>query len=314
MREILEAAHIRKQFGDLLAVDEVSLQVAQGEIFGLLGPNGAGKTTTISMLVGLMPPDAGRILIDGQLIQGNEKDIYKKIGICPQSITLWGRLTCLEQLVFMGSMYGVSKSLGRQRGMALLQDLGLVEKKDKLAKTLSGGMQRRLNLAMGLVHNPEILVLDEPEAGLDPQSRVLVREYIRSLAGEKTVILTTHNMDEADRMADRVAIMDHGKILLTDTPNNLKRSVGAGDVVEIQMSDANFDHLQAVHAFEPYAAEISPEYVAGILYLRGLNIVQHLPDLIALLRANQIEPNGVQLRSNTLEDVFIQLTGRRLRE
>ena len=164
-----------------------------------------------------------------------------RVGVCPQSAVLWGRLTCLEQLEFVGEMYGLPRQRARRRGEQLLGDLGLAEKTHKLAGTLSGGMQRRLNLALALVHDPEIVVLDEPEAGLDPQSRVQVREYIRGLGRRHTIILTTHNMDEADRLANRVAIIDHGELLVLDTPEALKQRLGHGDVVDITLAPEGAD-------------------------------------------------------------------------
>jgi ABC-2 type transport system ATP-binding protein len=189
--------------------------------------------------------------------------------------------------------------------------MGLSDKRDKQAKTLSGGMQRRLNLIMALVHDPEILVLDEPEAGLDPQSRVLVREYIKSLARKKTVILTTHNMDEADRVADHVAIIDHGKLLTLDTPEALKRKVGEGDVLEVMVEGAlTID--QAVGAITPIAPKVSAE--GSTLVIRGRSLVDSLPGILDALRRAGFRTGEVRLRENSLEDVFIALTGRKLRE
>ena len=195
----------------------------------------------------------------------------------------------------------------------MLDILELSDKENKRAGTLSGGMRRRLNLAMSLVHDPEILVLDEPEAGLDPQGRVLVREYIMSLAREKTIILTTHNMDEADRVSDRVAIIDFGKLLVVDTPEALKASVGAGDVVEINLEGQN--GTEAIQkALALHKERVSIEITDNTLILRALDIVQLLPALMESLELAGLLPGEIRLRENTLEDVFIQLTGRRLRE
>jgi ABC-2 type transport system ATP-binding protein len=197
----------------------------------------------------------------------------------------------------------------RQRSGQLLKDLDLEEKKNNLARTLSGGMQRRLNLAMALVHDPEILVLDEPEAGLDPQSRVLVREYVKSLAHRKTIILTTHNMDEAERMADRVAIIDHGQLLTVDTPEALKHKVGEGDVLEIELKN---ESEQALKALIPIVPEVST--TDHTLVIRARGVVELLPAILAALQGVDAHPGEVRLRANSLEDVFISLTGRRLRE
>ncbi len=192
--------------------------------------------------------------------------------MCPQNIVLWERLTCLEQLIFMGQMYGLSNTASRQSGERLLADLDLEEKRNSLARTLSGGMQRRLNLAMALVHDPALVILDEPEAGLDPQSRVKVREYIQSLARKKTVIITTHNMDEAERVADRVAIIDHGELLVLDTPEKLKQSLGEGDLVEIHLENGMLDRGGAI---SPGCAQPGCKVGTGnpYLHIRALKAV-----------------------------------------
>ncbi len=238
---VLRTEGLTKRYGDLTAVKDLTLEVYEGEVFGFLGPNGAGKTTSINMMCGLLKPDAGRVLVRGVPMDNGDDEVRARVGVCPQEIVLWERLTCLEQLQFIGQMYGLGGELARRRGEQLLEELDLVAKRRVQARALSGGMKRRLNLAMALVHDPEIVVLDEPEAGLDPQSRIKVREYIQSLARSKTVILTTHNMDEADRVADRVAIIDHGELLVLDTPEALKRSVGEGDVVEIDLDGLGDD-------------------------------------------------------------------------
>ena len=225
-RAVLEASDLRKRFGDVTAVDGLSVSVAEGEVFGLLGPNGAGKSTTINLICGLLAADGGEVRLFGEKVTPGAEVVKRRVGVCPQDIVVWPKLTCLEQLVFTGEMYGMRAAAARRRGETLLAELGLAEKRKKLAVTLSGGMKRRLNFALALVHDPDVVILDEPEAGLDPQSRVMVREYIRAMAARKTVLFTTHNMDEAERVCDRVAIIDRGKLLILDTPDNLKRTVG----------------------------------------------------------------------------------------
>jgi ABC-2 type transport system ATP-binding protein len=218
---------ISKRYGDTLAVDRLSLELRPGEILGLLGPNGAGKTTTIGAICGLVPQDSGRILLDGSDLAAR-RDLRREIGYCPQSLVAWERLGCLEQLVFAGRLYGAARREAAARGTRLLESLGLADKAGVQARRLSGGMQRRLNLALALVQDPRLLVLDEPEAGLDPQSRVLVREYLRSLAGGKTILLSTHDMDEAERLADRVAVIDQGRLLELGSPAELLSRYGEG--------------------------------------------------------------------------------------
>jgi ABC-2 type transport system ATP-binding protein len=311
---VLQAESLSKSYNGLQAVKNLTLEVREGEVFGFLGPNGAGKTTTINMLCGLMRPDSGRVLLRGQPVLGGSAAVKAMVGVCPQEIVLWKRLTCLEQLVFIGQMYGLSASAARENSLVLLGELDLQDKRDKLAQTLSGGLQRRLNIAMALVHDPRILVLDEPEAGLDPQSRVKVREYIQSLARRKTIILTTHNMDEADRLADRVAIIDHGELLVLDTPEQLKQRVGAGDVVEIHLENGLADTATARAALAEIASDVSLDPAGQVLRVRALNAVGRLAGILEALTAAGLKPGEVNLRANTLEDVFIQLTGRRLRE
>jgi ABC-2 type transport system ATP-binding protein len=311
MSTVLQTQGLTKYYGELVAVDDLCLDVHEGEVFGFLGPNGAGKTTSINMMCGLLKPDAGQVLLNGIPIDGGNRSLRTRVGMCPQHIVLWERLTCMEQLVYIGQMYGLSGSRARQQSDQLLDELDLKGKRNVQARKLSGGMKRRLNLALALVHDPEIIVLDEPEAGLDPQSRIKVREYIQSLARVKTVILTTHNMDEAERLAERVAIIDHGKLLVLDTPEALKSRLGEGDVIEMQLKGDEFDIDTIKTALHGLGLQIT--LTASRLTLRALNAVNLLPSVMNNLSQAGIEPVEVKLRQNTLEDVFIQLTGRRLR-
>ena len=313
---VLQVEGLTKRYGAVTAVKNLSLAVNEGEIFGFLGPNGAGKTTSINMLCGLLKPDAGRVLIHDRPITNGDSDVRTRVGVCPQNVVVWERLTCLEQLQFIGEMYGLPGSLARERGAQLLEQLDLSEKRDHQARTLSGGMRRRLSLALALVHDPSIVVLDEPEAGLDPQSRIKVRDFIRSLARHKTIILTTHNMDEAERVADRIAIIDHGELLVLDSPAALKRSVGEGDVLEIALDgplgeEKTQEVCQALTRITPQATLDAEQ--RG-LTVRALNVVNLLPAILAVLNEAGVQCGEVRLRANSLEDVFIQLTGRRLRE
>jgi ABC-2 type transport system ATP-binding protein len=305
----LQTRGLTKRFGALTAVDALSLDVCAGEVFGFLGPNGAGKTTSIQMMCGLMRPDAGEVLIGGSRIHGGEASTRARVGVCPQETILWDKLTCLEQCEFIGEAYGLTARESHRRGQGLLESLGLAARANETAGRLSGGMKRRLNLVLALIHDPEIVVLDEPEAGLDPQSRVLVREFIRSLARRKTVILTTHNMDEAERLADRVAIIDHGHLLVVDTPGALKATLGEGDVLELEIPG---DVEQAAVIARSLVDDAST--LNHTLIIRGHDLVERLPALLEKLRVANITHSEMKLRSNTLEDVFLSLTGRRLRE
>jgi ABC-2 type transport system ATP-binding protein len=302
----LQTLHLTKRFGAFTAVDDLSLEVRPGEIFGFLGPNGAGKTTSIQLMCGLLAPDSGEVRIGGIPVRG---DLRARVGVCPQENILWEKLTCLEQLEFIGACYDIQAREARRRGANLLELLGLAQKAHETAGKLSGGMKRRLNICLALVHDPEIVIFDEPEAGLDPQSRVLVREYIRSLARVKTVVLTTHNMDEAERLADRVAIIDHGKLLVCGAPDELKHSLGAGDVLELEMG-AGLE--LAVTLARGLFADVST--VNHSLVIRDHALVERLPALLEKLRVANISQREIKLRTNSLEDVFLSLTGRRLRE
>ncbi len=310
---IVRLSGLRKSYGEVVAVKDLSLDIRRGEVFGFLGPNGAGKTTTISMICGLLKKDAGDILIDGHSLAEDFGRCKKMIGLCPQDIVIWESLTCLEQMEFSARMYDVPGADARKRALDLLGVFGLEEKKNRLAKTLSGGMKRRLNIALALVHDPKILILDEPQAGLDPQSRILVREYIRTLAGEKTVILTTHDMDEADRLAGRIGIIDNGELLVLDTADNLKDQVGAGDILEIKIAEGQGNKIAHLRENLPEKLQTLDDH-PGCMRFVGADIPEVLSDLLAKAKHIGLKIEDMTIRKKTLEDVFISLTGRRLRE
>ena len=315
---MIRLTHLSKRFGELIAVDDLSLDIQEGEILGFLGPNGAGKTTTIRMLCGLLEKDAGDILWDTQA------PLSETLGFCPQENLFWPRLTCLEQLIFTGRMHKLSQDASRKSALSLLGTLGLIDKQNTFASKLSGGMKRRLNIALALVHDPPVLILDEPEAGLDPQSRILVRDLIRYLAQEKTVILTTHNMDEAERLVDRVAIIDQGKLLELGSVDSLKETLGVDDVLEIKVNDhllpdiEEKEHpvaqLQQTLRTTPSFKDANLSRVENKLTIRTSNALEKLSDLTRIARDMKLEISDIQLRKTTLEDVFIHLTGRALRE
>ncbi|MEE9506475.1 MAG: ATP-binding cassette domain-containing protein [Thermoplasmata archaeon] len=314
MDHVIETVDLRKEFPDVLAVDGLNIKVRRGEVFGFLGPNGAGKTTAIRMMVGLLKPTSGSVLIDGEDVASATFELKGKIGICPQDIVLWEGLTARENLVFMADMYGVPRATSRTRAESLLEEMGLTKKAKSFVRDLSGGMKRRLNVAMALMHDPEIVVLDEPTAGLDPQSRVRVADYIGKLSeADKTVILTTHLMEIADELSDRVAVIDHGKLLVVDPPERLKDTVGTGDVLEIHLTDEN-KVSDAIGAIETVEGIDSAAPVDGVIAVRALDMVGKLQRLFNTLEERKIEISNVSLRKNTLEDVFITLTGRGLRE
>ena len=309
---VIETQNLTKKYNSFLAVDGLNLRIKRGEVFGFLGPNGAGKTTSIKMMVGLLKPTEGGVLIEGEEIESVEKG---KIGVCPQDLVIWDGLTCEENIALIGDMYEVPGKVLKERIKQLLHDLILSDKTKTLASQLSGGMKRRLNLAMALIHEPEIVVLDEPSAGLDPQSRLVLWEYIHSLSKEKgkTIILTTHIMEEADRLSDRIAIMDHGKLLILDTPESLKKKVGRGDVVEIQLSNPGMND-KVVSLMRSMEGIEEVKEIKGKVNVRALDAVSKLPGMIRSIEEMGVSILDTSIRRNTLEDVFIHLTGRGLRE
>ena len=312
MDYIIIAQNITKDFDGFKAVDGLSLQVKKGEVFGFLGPNGAGKTTFINIMVGLLKPTSGKILINGADVQEIDKEL---IGICPQELVLWDHLTCKESLKLMGDMYEVPKKLLKSRVDKLLKDLLLTDKADTVVTKLSGGMKRRLNLALALVHEPEIVVLDEPSEGLDPQSRRVLWNYIKYLRDDegKTVILTTHLMDEADKLSDRVAIIDHGQLIRLDTTENLKKEIGEGDVVEMKLSKPQMN-MKVIESLKSIQQIISVLEVDGVINLRAMDAVGKLPQIMDKVESTGVQISDLSVRQNTLEDVFIELTGSSLRE
>ena len=312
MDYIIIAQNITKDFDGFKAVDGLSLQVKKGEVFGFLGPNGAGKTTFINIMVGLLKPTSGKILINGADVQEIDKEL---IGICPQELVLWDHLTCKESLKLMGDMYEVPKKLLKSRVDKLLKDLLLTDKADTVVTKLSGGMKRRLNLALALVHEPEIVVLDEPSEGLDPQSKRVLWNYIKSLRDDegKTVILTTHLMDEADKLSDRVAIIDHGQLIKLDTTENLKKEIGEGDVVEMKLSKPQMNK-EVIKSLKSIQQIISVLEVDGLINLRAMDAVGKLPQIMEKVESTGVQISDLNVRQNTLEDVFIELTGSSLRE
>lgn len=309
METMIEIKGLKKRFGDLTAVDGLSFDISRNEIFGLLGPNGAGKTTTINMICGLSEPSEGTIKFGFN----NGKDPKSLIGYCPQENIFYPKLTCLEQLIFIGQLYGIPTKKIKHTAIDLLNMLGLKDKTNVQAINLSGGMKRRLNICLALIHDPEILILDEPEAGLDPQSRILVRDFIKQFGKDKTVILTTHNMDEADRLADRIAIIDYGKLLLLDTSKNLKNTIGEGDILELIFESPDCEALNIfIESISMFSEGI--EKGSNYILIRHANIIEHIPEIRSKADLCNLIVSEIKLRENTLEDVFIHLTGRKLRQ
>jgi ABC-2 type transport system ATP-binding protein len=296
--------------GNIRAVDGIDLQVAAGEIYGFLGPNGAGKSTTVHMLTTLLPPTAGRATVAGFDVASHGADVRRNIGAALQEAALDNFLTGREHMELQGGLNGLGKAERAARGRELLERVGLTDAADRKVGGYSGGMKRRLDLAMALVHRPSILFLDEPTTGLDPQSRSALWDEVERLAAEDgvTVFLTTQYLEEADVLADRVGIIDHGRIVAEGTPDALKREIG-GDTVEAIPADPH-DHGRAaevVHRFGEPAAH-SPKGVA----VRLTQAAEQLPDIVRALDEAGVALAHLQLHSPSLDDVFLAKTGRSL--
>lgn len=312
---VIRTEHLKMIYSSgVEAVKDLNIEVRRGEVFGFLGPNGAGKSTSLNMMVGLLKPTKGRTLIDGVEVKPGSREIKEKIGIVPQETILWENLTCHENLMLLANLHEIPKEEGQSRAARLLEEMMLEEKADSLAKELSGGMKRRLNLALGLIHEPDVLLLDEPSPGLDPQTRRVLWDYIANLPKKgHTLILTTHDMDEADYLSDRVAIMDNGELLVLDTPHKLKASVGEGDVLELAFEE-DADLEQAAGDFRGREDVISATVAGGRVVIRIKDAMSHLPELFQFVQDHGSRVRDVRYRGNTLEDVFINLTGKALRE
>jgi ABC-2 type transport system ATP-binding protein len=298
MDALARISDLKKSFGELTAVDGVSFGISRGETFGFLGPNGAGKTTTLSMLSGVLAPDQGTVEIDGST--GATGAVRRKIGVAPQALSLYDELSAEENLAFFGRLYGLGGKVLRERVAWSLEFAGLTERKSDRVKTYSGGMQRRLNLAGALVHDPKLLLLDEPTVGVDPQSRNHIFERIELLKSQgRTVVYTTHYMEEAQRLCDRVAIIDQGKILALDTVDNLIERHGEASVVEAELASPPADPAALPGTLEGTRLRVETD--------QPLQVVTRLAELGLKLR-------NLKIDRADLESVFLNLTGRRLRD
>ena len=309
---ILVAQALRKSYGEIEAVRGVSFQVARGEVFGLLGPNGAGKTTLISILCGLLEPDEGRALIDGMEMSRQSLAAKARIGLVPQELALYPTLSARDNLLFFGRIYGLRGRRLRERVEAVLEIVQLTGRAGDAVTTFSGGMKRRLNIAAGLLHEPQILVLDEPTVGVDPQSRNAIFESIEMLnrAGV-TVLYTTHYMEEAQRLCHRVAIMDHGEIIALDTPTALVRSLGAG-LIRVRLSDGVAEAVIARMGRHPAVKAIRRQ--DGYLHVETHRIQEALAGLMAAVMDAGGKVVALEVLEPNLETAFLHLTGKRLRD
>ena len=310
---MLEARALRKTYGSIVAVDDVSLRAEAGETIGLLGPNGAGKTTTVSIVAGLVRPDAGEVLIQGRPLGGDTDPLKLKLGLVPQDLALYDELPALQNLMLFAALYNLSGAEARKAIGEAMDLVGLADRVNDKVKTYSGGMKRRLNLAAALIHDPQILLLDEPTVGVDPQSRNAIFENLETLKQRgKTLVYTTHYMEEAERLCDRIIIIDHGRVIANDTLQGLYRLIPASNVLVVELDERtkgiSLDELRAL-------SEVRIVEQQGATLRIGVNdLAAHAPRILQWLVDHSFEYRHVVSERADLETVFLTLTGRSLRD
>jgi ABC-2 type transport system ATP-binding protein len=309
----VEVQNLTKRFGDFVAVDGLSFSVEHGEIFGLLGPNGAGKSTLIRMLTTLVPPTFGTAQINHFDIVRQPNSVRQSIGVIPQAMTSDMELSAVENLTIFAKLYGIPRQQRKKIIPQLLQEVDLTQWADKPVKMFSGGMRRRLEIARSLVHQPKIFFLDEPTTGLDPVSRVSVWEMLARLKRERdlTILVTTHYMDEADKLCDRIAIVDHGKLAALDSPLKLKASIPGKNILEVSFSGAPKDWSGKLSAL-PEVADVKGE--ENIFRISTNNGPRTTVELLEMARSANVPVTSLSVQSTTLDDVFVYYTGHQLRD
>ena len=316
--KMIEVVNLKKSFRTgkgrkknvVEAVRGVNLTVEEGEIFGFLGPNGAGKTTTLRILTTLLAPDSGTAVIAGADLAKDPREVRRRVGYVPQGGCTWHDANAREELVLHARMYGISKARAYEMAVETLAAFGLTEIADRPCKTYSGGQRRRVDIAMGVIHRPQVLFLDEPTTGLDPQSRARMWEEIRRLRAEgTTVFITTHYLDEADALCDRISIMDHGQIVAEGTPDQLKREV-TGDVVVVGLNGSTPQAVDLLRA-QPFVRRLEDTDEGGVrLYVDDGSVA--IPQIMRALDAAELSMDSIQLYRPSLDDVFLTKTGRLL--
>jgi len=309
----IEVENIRKCFGNFCAVNGLSFTVEDGEIFGLLGPNGAGKSTLIRMLTTLLPPTSGTARVNGFDVVRGANEVRKSIGVIPQAMTSDLDLSAEENMNIFAKLYGVPRERRLRVVRELLEVVELTPWADKPVKNLSGGMRRRLEVARGLVHEPKIFFLDEPTTGLDPVSRVAVWEMLGKLKKERdlTILMTTHYMDEADKLCDRIAIVDHGNLVALDSPLKLKASIPGNNILEVSFSNVPEGWLETIQKLPEAQSVVAEDHVYRIVSTNGPHTTV---ELMEAARRAEIEITSLSVQSTTLDDVFVHYTGRQLRD
>ena len=310
----VETIGLRKSFGDTQALAGVDLEISEATVLAVLGPNGAGKTTAVRILTTLLLPDAGRAFVDGVDVIAEPHRVRARIGLTGQDTAVDERLTGRENIEYVGRLYHLGTSTARHRAAELVEQFDLIDAADRPAKTYSGGMRRRLDIAMSLVARPAVLFLDEPTTGLDPRSRIAMWELIGELVrGGTTTLLTTQYLDEADRLADRIAVIDHGRVIAEGTPTELKERMGDGRI-EVQVGDAA-DVGAVVNALEPLCAPGCKVRTSGLTVTLPVNDGARLvPQVVRAVDSAGVRLLDVGMRRPTLDDVFLNLTGHRAQD
>jgi ABC-2 type transport system ATP-binding protein len=312
MDAIVSVSGLVKRFGELAAVDDVSFEIARGEMFGLLGPNGAGKTTTISMISCLIEPTAGEVFVDGHAARTDALGVKRALGVVPQEIALYPALTAAENLMFWGRMYGLGGSALKEAVADALEVAGLADRAKERIENYSGGMKRRINIAAGILHKPTVLLMDEPTVGIDPQSRNHILETVRELnRSGMTVLYTSHYMEEVELLCDRIAIMDHGRIIASGTLGELRNVVGGMDVITVGVEGVSDTVLERVRTIDGVE---SADRADGEIRVLTASSGALLGRLIQALESDGAHVVSVTVAEPDLESVFLRLTGKSLRD
>lgn len=315
---IIELRNLTKQFNPpdgVVAVKDVSFTILQGEIFSLLGPNGAGKTTTISLISGLLTPTAGDVIVGGHSVTRESLSVRALIGVVPQELALYPTLSARQNLTFFGKMYGLGGRELRRRVDEVLAFTGLTERANDPVQEYSGGMKRRVNIGIGLLHRPQILILDEPTVAIDPQSRRNILDAVKTLNAEGiTILYTTHYMEEAQELSHRVGIIDHGEIIALGTQQELTRMVGEQDTLVLKVPDVTPELVTALGQLAGVSSCAPLAEYDGALHLLATDGRRVLPEALRLINQAGLSLQAVEIREPTLEAVFLHLTGRALRD
>ena len=309
---MLKVERLEKSFGDRVAVNDVSFHIEEGETYGLLGPNGAGKTTTISMIAGLLSADGGSVVVGGEPMSVSAVGVRSLVGYVPQEIAIYPELTAAENLLFFARLQGLEKKLAAGRVSEILETVGLRDRANDPTKTFSGGMQRRLNIGVGLVQRPKLLILDEPTVGVDPQSRNAILHSVEQLGNEGMAVLyTTHYMEEAERLCDRIGVMDEGSLIAEGTQSELVSTVGERDLVEISVASLAAAAATALADLPFVESATDVENTVEVLLS---DAGTHLAEMLATVSEAGSMVRGVNIHQPDLEAVFLNLTGKALRD